>query len=343
MRAVVIHAAKDLRVDVMPEPGPLGERDVRVKIEAGGICGSDLHYYQHGGFGAVRVREPMVLGHEIAGRVLETGKSVTHVRPGDSVAVNPSRPCNACDYCRRGMQAHCLDMRFFGSAMRFPHVQGGFRDMLVCDAVQAVKIPEHVSTIAAAFAEPLAVCLHGVNRAGPLLGKRILVTGCGPIGLLAMLAARHAGAGEIVCTDIAPNALAMAEKLGADAAINTSGADALASFARDKGYFDVMFEASGNQHALVGAFPALRPRAIIVQLGIGDNFAIPISVLVAKEFDLRGTFRFHEEFETAVHAIASGRIDVMPLLSEAMPVERALDAFHLAADKSRAIKVQLRF
>lgn len=343
MRAVVIHAAKDLRVDTLPEPGSLGGNDVRVKIEAGGICGSDLHYYQHGGFGAVRVREPMVLGHEIAGRVMDVGKDVTHVKAGDSIAVNPSRPCNACDYCRRGLQAHCLNMQFFGSAMRFPHVQGGFRDMLICDGAQAVKIPSHVSTTAAAFGEPLAVCLHGVNRAGPLLGKNILITGCGPIGLLAMLAARHAGASQIMCTDIAPNALATAKKLGADETINTSDTDALAHFAKDKGYFDVMFEASGNQHALVGAFPALRPRAIIVQLGIGENFSIPISVIVAKEFDLRGTFRFHEEFQTAVDAIASGRIDVMPLLTEAMPVERAIDAFHLAADKSRAVKVQLRF
>ncbi|MGL5735681.1 MAG: L-idonate 5-dehydrogenase [Beijerinckiaceae bacterium] len=344
MRAVVIHAEKDLRIDTLPDEAAMDADQVRVKIEAGGICGSDLHYYQHGGFGAIRVREPMVLGHEIAGRVLEVGKNVTHVAPGDHVAVNPSRPCNACTFCLRGMQMHCLDMRFYGSAMRFPHVQGGFREMLVCDAPQAVKVPKSVSTAAAAFGEPLAVCLHGVNRAGPLLGKRVLITGCGPIGLLAMLAARHAGAGEIVCTDIAPNALAMAKKMGADDAINTaSGPEALARFTKDKGYFDVMFEASGNQHALVGAFTALKPRAIIVQLGIGENFSIPISVLVAKEFDLRGTFRFQEEFQTAVDAIASGRIDVMPLLTETMPVDKALDAFHLAADKSRAIKVQLSF
>ncbi|MGL4323144.1 MAG: zinc-binding dehydrogenase, partial [Beijerinckiaceae bacterium] len=201
-----------------------------------------------------------------------------------------------------------------------------------------------VSTAAAAFGEPLAVCLHGVNRAGPLVGKRVLVTGCGPIGILAMMAARYAGASEIICTDIVETALASARRLGADDVINTSsGADALARFTNNKGYFDVMFEASGNQHALVGAFAALKPRGIIVQLGIGDQFNIPISVIVAKEFDLRGTFRFHEEFNNAVAAIASGRIDVMPLVTAALPVERALDAFNLAADKSRALKVQLTF
>ncbi|MGL4495313.1 MAG: alcohol dehydrogenase catalytic domain-containing protein, partial [Beijerinckiaceae bacterium] len=106
MRAVVIHAEKDLRIDTLPDEAAMDADQVRVKIEAGGICGSDLHYYQHGGFGAIRVREPMVLGHEIAGRVLEVGKNVTHVAPGDHVAVNPSRPCNACTFCLRGMQMH---------------------------------------------------------------------------------------------------------------------------------------------------------------------------------------------------------------------------------------------
>src|SRR5215210_5334233 len=121
--AVVIHAPRDLRLEETEVPA-LGPRDVRVRIEAGGICGSDLHYYQDGGFGTVRVRQPMALGHEIAGTVEEVADDVTRVRPGTRVAVNPSRPCDACRYCRMGMRNQCLDMRFMGSAMRFPHVQG---------------------------------------------------------------------------------------------------------------------------------------------------------------------------------------------------------------------------
>ncbi|MBN9449962.1 MAG: alcohol dehydrogenase catalytic domain-containing protein, partial [Bosea sp.] len=175
MRAVVIHAEKDLRVEETrtPELGPL---DVRVRIKAGGICGSDLHYYLHGGFGTIRVREPMILGHEIAGIVEAVGAEVSRVAPGDLVAVNPSRSCGRCRYCQAGQQQHCLDMLFYGSAMRFPHVQGGFREELVIEERQAVKLPAHVGAAQAAFAEPLAVCLHAAKRAGPLLGKRVLVT-----------------------------------------------------------------------------------------------------------------------------------------------------------------------
>src|SRR4051812_24370346 len=135
-------------------------------------CGSDLHYFHHGGFGTVRIKEPLIPGHEIAGEVLEAGAAVTRVKPGDRVAVNPSRPCGQCEYCLEGKPRHCLDMRFMGSAMRFPHVQGGFREVLVCSEAQAVPIPGGLSLEHAAFAEPLSVCLHAANQAGQLMGRR---------------------------------------------------------------------------------------------------------------------------------------------------------------------------
>ena len=140
MRAAVLHAVKDLRIEEVPVPA-LGPRDVEVRIEAGGICGSDLHYYYDGGFGTVRLKEPMILGHEIAGTVTRVGADVSSVSADQRVAVNPSRPCGACRFCQEGLQQHCLNMLFYGSAMRFPHVQGGFRDVLVCDAAQAVAVP----------------------------------------------------------------------------------------------------------------------------------------------------------------------------------------------------------
>lgn len=344
MRAVVIHAAKDLRVEErsVPELGPL---DVRVKIEAGGICGSDLHYYQHGGFGTIRVREPMILGHEIAGTVEAVGSEVSRVKPGDRVAVNPSRSCGRCRYCQMGQQQHCTDMLFYGSAMRFPHVQGGFREQLVIEERQAVKLPSHVPAAQAAFAEPLAVCLHAVKRAGPLLGKRVLVTGSGPIGVLTIVAAKAAGASEIVATDVVDGPLPTALKMGATAAINVMAEPERlkTEFGAEKGAFDVMFEASGNQHALTGAFDVVRAGGVIVQIGVGGNFTLPMNVVVAKEFDLRGSFRFHEEFDWAVAMIGSGAVDLSPLLTASIPVDRAVEAFELAGDKSRAMKVQLAF
>jgi L-idonate 5-dehydrogenase len=183
MKAVVIHAARDLRVEERhPETPVRGQ--VEVAIEAGGICGSDLHYFNHGGFGTVRIREPMILGHEIAGTIKAIGAGVSKFAVGDRVAVSPSRPCNACDYCLQGLQNQCLNMRFYGSAMPMPHVQGAFRQRLVAEAWQCHAINDGVSINEAAFAEPFAVTLHAVARAGSLLGKRILVTGCGPIGAL---------------------------------------------------------------------------------------------------------------------------------------------------------------
>jgi L-idonate 5-dehydrogenase len=341
-RAAVIHAPHDLRIEARPVPG-LGAEDVRVRVRAGGICGSDLHYFHDGGFGTVRIREPMVLGHEVAGVVEAVGASVGHVRPGDSVAVNPSLPCLRCRFCLAGMAQHCLDMRFYGSAMRFPHVQGGFRDLLVCHASQAVPAPMPAER--AAFAEPLAVCLHATRQAGRLLGARVLVTGAGPIGALCALAARHAGAREVVVTDLIDAPLAVVRRLGADAALNLRAhPDALAPYAEAKGAFDAVFECSGSAAALAGAIPVARPGAVIVQVGLGGaETPVPLNAVVAKEITLRGSFRFHEEFALAVDVLARGAIDVAPLLTATMPLAEAPAAFALASDRARAMKVQLAF
>ena len=344
MRAVIIHAPKDLRIEAVEAPA-MGPNDVRVRIEAGGICGSDLHYYQHGGFGTVRIKEPMILGHEIAGRIEAVGGAVDRVKTGAKVAVNPSRPCGACAYCQKGQQNHCLDMRFFGSAMRFPHVQGAFRQVMVVDQSQVHQVPDDVPMSAAAFAEPLAVCLHAARRAGPLLGKRVLVTGAGPIGCLAILVARRAGAAEIIVTDLAEAPLQMANRMGADVTINVAGSnDGLDVYKKGKGTFDVLLEASGSERALASALELLKPGGVIVQIGIAPStFNIPINMLVAKELELRGTFRFHEEFQLAVELIGRRRIDVAPLLTATLPFESAREAFELAADRGRAMKVQLTF
>jgi L-idonate 5-dehydrogenase len=343
MRALVIHAPKDLRVETAAVAA-LEPNDVEVRIETGGICGSDLHYYQHGGFGTIRIKEPMILGHEVAGKVMRTGSAVTHIKAGQRVAVSPSRPCGRCRYCQQGVQQHCLDMRFYGSAMRFPHIQGAFREVLVADAGQCHPVAAGLTAAEAAMAEPLAVCLHAGRQAGPLLGKRVLVTGSGPIGILCMLVARRAGAAEIVATDVAPSALAIAGRLAADHTINVATTpDALSPYAANKGSFDVLFEASGNQQALVSAFDVLRPGGIIVQVGLGGTATLPINTIVAKELQLRGTFRFHEEYALAVELMGKGLIDVKPLVTATLPMERAKEAFELAGDRSRSMKVQLTF
>lgn len=342
MKAVVIHQAKDLRIEDC-EPDALGAGQVRVRVASGGVCGSDLHYYNHGGFGTVRLREPMILGHEVAGHVTEYAKDVSGIKIGDLVAVSPSRPCGQCSYCAQGLRNHCEHMRFYGSAMPYPHIQGAFREDLVADASQCV-IANGLTPAEAAMGEPLAVTLHAVRRAGALVGKKVLVTGCGPIGLLAILSARHAGAAQIVATDLSDFTLAMARQIGADVALNT-GADntVLSGYATGKGSFDVLFECTGVAAAVAPAIAAMRPRGVVVQLGLGGDMTLPMMQLTAKELDLRGSFRFHEEFATGIAAMQSGRINVKPLITHEIDLADAETAFRLASDRSRAIKAQIRF
>jgi L-idonate 5-dehydrogenase len=343
MTAVVIHAAHDLRVETHEAPDP-GPGEVRIRIGRGGICGSDLHYYHAGGFGTVRVKHPMVLGHEAAGVVETIGAGVTHVAPGDAVAVNPSLPCGACSQCLVGRPIHCMDMRFLGSAMRMPHVQGAFRSRYTCEAARAVKLPAGLSVERAAFAEPLSVCLHAASQAGALLGARVLVTGSGPIGVLCAAVARLAGAREVVATDLVAEPLAIARAMGADRThALAEEPDALAAYAANKGHFDVVFEASGSGAAMVGALAVLRPGGTLVQVGVGGEAAVPLSALVAREIRLVGTFRFHAEFAHAVEVLASGRLDPMPMLTEVVAATEAVRAFDLASDRRRAMKVQLAF
>ena len=342
MKAIVIHSAKDLRVEERPveQPGP-GE--VSLRLATGGVCGSDLHYYHHGGFGTVKLREPMVLGHEVSAYVDELGEGVTGLTKGQLVAVSPSRPCGTCRYCQEGLQNQCLNMRFYGSAMPFPHIQGAFREQLVASASQCVPA-DGLTPGEAAMAEPLAVTLHATRRAGQVFGKRVLVTGCGPIGVLSILAARRAGAAEIVATDLSDFTLAIAKTAGADRVINTAKeTDGLAAYGADKGYFDILYECSGAAPALASGIGALRPRGIILQLGLGGDMTLPMQAITSKELDLRGSFRFHKEFAIGVELMRKGLIDVKPLITHSVPLAEAETAFKLASDRSSAMKAQIVF
>jgi L-idonate 5-dehydrogenase len=342
MQSIVIHAAKDLRIEDRPEEA-VGPGEVGLRLATGGICGSDLHYFNHGGFGTVRLREPMILGHEVSAYVEEIGEGVTGLSKGQLVAVSPSRPCGNCRYCAEGLPNQCLNMRFYGSAMPFPHIQGAFRQRLVAKASQCA-VADGLSAGEAAMAEPLAVTLHATRRAGDLFGKRVLVTGCGPIGVLSILAARRAGAAEIVATDLSDFTLSIARRAGADRTINSaSEPDALAAYGADKGYFDALYECSGAAVALAGGIGALRPRGIVLQLGLGGDMTVPMQAITSKELDIRGSFRFHSEFPIGVELMRKGLIDVKPLISQTLALAQSVEAFTLASDRSQAMKVQIAF
>lgn len=342
VKALYAHAARDLRLAdcASSQPGP-GE--VTVRVLRGGICGSDLHYYNHGGFGAVRLREPMILGHEVAGEIIALGEGISDLATGDLVAVSPSRPCGTCAECLRGLPNHCSDMRFYGSAMPFPHIQGAFRETITARAENCIPAAG-LTPGEAAMAEPLSVALHAVRRAGEILGRDVLVTGCGPIGVLVIKAARRAGAARIIATDIADTVLDFASAAGADEVLNTAAnPKALEPFQGGKGALDVLFECSGAEVALAGGIAALRPRGRAVQLGLSGDMRIPMMQVTAKEIELIGSFRFHEEFATAVHMMQAGLIDVSSLITHNFPLTAFEAAFATASDRSSAMKVQLEF
>lgn len=342
MRSIVIHKAKDLRIEETDVQAPKAG-EVLVRIATGGICGSDLHYYNHGGFGTIKVKEPMILGHEVSGYIEEVGPEVEDLAVGDLIALSPSRPCNKCKYCLEGNQNHCENMRFYGSAMPFPHIQGAFREMIIADASQCVKA-EGLTSGEAAMAEPLSVCLHATRRAGDMLGKKVLITGSGPIGTLSVLAARAAGAAEIFVTDLEDQALSYASKVGANKTINMlTQASELDVYKEGKGFFDVLFECSGAAPALAAGISVMRPRGIVMQLGLGGDMSIPMQALTAKELDLRGSFRFHEEFAMSVKLMQQGQINVKPLISHTVKLDDAISGFEIAGDRKQAMKAQIEF
>jgi L-idonate 5-dehydrogenase len=342
-RVCRLYGQNDIRIETDDVTSP-GEGDVLVRIGAGGICGSDLHYYQDGGFGPIRVREPIILGHEIAGTIEALGAGVSGLAIGDRVALNPARPCGICKYCLEGMPTHCLTMRFYGSALRFPHEQGAFRDLMITTPAQCFKIEDQVTLAEAACAEPLAVCLHARSRAPSLADRKVLVTGAGPIGALCVAVAAEAGASEIVVTDLQDATLDVARRMGATRTVNVlREAEAMEAYYGDKGHFDVTFECSAAAPAIRTAIAATRPMGTIVQVGVSGDQPVPINMLVGKEISLVGTHRFHEEYGQAVAAINSGAINVKPIITGSYPLEDAVAAFAEAGDRSKAVKVQLQF
>ncbi|MEU0599331.1 L-idonate 5-dehydrogenase [Streptomyces sp. NPDC006393] len=339
MRAVVIHGQGDLRVEDLPEPVP-GPGRALVAVRYGGVCGSDLHYWRHGGVGDFRLKEPMVLGHEVVGTVVSYGPGATGPRPGTAVAVHPATPCGACPECADGRRNICRDTRYLGSAARFPHVQGGFAARVTVPAEQLRPLPAGLAPRRAALAEPLSVALHALRRAGEVTGRHVLVTGAGPIGCLVVAAAKAAGAARVTVTDLLPRALRYASAVGADTVVRADDPD-------DAGWppeVDVAVEASGVAAGLDTCLRLVRRGGVVVQLGMLPPGRSPFAgnLVVSREIELRGAFRFDTEFDDALRLLAvEPAFDA--LLSTVVAVGDAESAFALAADRDRSCKVLLDF
>ena len=333
-----IHAKEDLRIEAAEDP-QIGPGQVLIRLGAGGICGSDLHYYFEGRNGSFVIREPLIPGHEASGVVAKVGPGVTRVKPGDKIAVSPSHACGHCDYCREGREHLCRNMRFLGSASLYPHVQGMFCEYFVMGEQQCYPVAGDISLGELAFAEPLAVALHAVNRGPALVGKSVLITGAGTIGCLTVIAARLAGARQITVSDVIDRPLATATEVGADRTIRADR-DAGALVAPQ---FDVAYEVSGSFAALKACVAAVKRGGTVVQVGTLPHEPLPFVVneIMSKELDLKGAFRWGIEFDWAVDYLSSRRVDVRPLLSGQFPLQDAVKAFELAKDKTRSTKVQV--
>jgi L-idonate 5-dehydrogenase len=340
--ACVVHAAGDLRVDRVPAPAP-ATGQIAVDIAFGGICGSDLHYYHRGAVGDFRLREPLVLGHEVVGHVAGTGPGVTAPAAGTPVAIHPATPCGDCTECRTGHRNVCARSRYLGSAAHTPHVQGGFAGRIVVPLDQVRVLPAGLDLRRAVLAEPLAVALHAVARAGDVRGRRVLVTGAGPIGCLVVAALRAAGAAEVVAVDLVDEALAIARAVGATGSVradNLVAADpaALAAVAG----IDVAVEASGSPAGLRTCLERTRRAGTVVLLGLLPPGESPFlgNIAVTRELTLVGAFRFDTEFDEALRLLAEG-LPVDQILTHTLAVADAQEAFALASDRTRASKVIL--
>ncbi|MEU9230238.1 L-idonate 5-dehydrogenase [Streptomyces massasporeus] len=339
MLGCVIHGQGDLRVAELPVPRP-GPGQALVAVRYGGVCGSDLHYWRHGGVGDFRLREPMVLGHEVVGTVVEYGADASGPAPGSAVAVHPATACEVCPECAAGRRNVCRDTRYLGSAARFPHVQGGFAARVVVPAEQVRALPDGLELRRAALAEPLSVALHALRRAGGVAGRRVLVTGAGPIGCLVVAAAKAAGAAHVTVSDLLPEALAYGRTAGAGTVVRADDPD-------DRGWpdeVDVAIEASGVAAGLDACLRKARRGGVVVQLGMLPAGHSPFAgnLVVSREIELRGAFRFDGEFDEALTLLA-GEAAFDGLISAVVPVGEAESAFALASDRSRSCKVLLDF
>lgn len=324
-RAAVLHAPHDVRIEEREVPRPV-PGEVLVRVGATGICGSDVHYYEHGRIGDFVVQSPMVIGHESAGTVVAVGEGVDPARVDELVALEPGVPCRRCEQCLAGRYNLCPEVVFFAT----PPVDGSIADLVTLDAQFAHPVPEGLGLEQAALAEPVSVGLWAARAAQIGAGDRVLVTGAGPVGLLAAQVARALGAGPVTVTDLDDARLDVAGRLG----LGVERAD-------DAGQaeVDVLLECSGAAAALRGGMPRLARAGRVVLVGMGaDEVSIDVPLVQTRELTLTGTFRYANTYPTALALIASGRVDVEAVISHRFPMEETEAALTLARREPGSLK-----
>jgi L-iditol 2-dehydrogenase len=334
MRAAVLRGPGDVVIEDRPVPRA-GPGEVVVRIRSVGVCGSDTHYYEHGRIGSFVVEEPLVLGHEAAGEVAEVGPGVTRLAVGQRVSVEPGVPDMSCPQCLAGRYNLCPNMRFFAT----PPIDGAFAEYVVVHEAFAHPVPDSIGDDAAALLEPLSVGVWACMKGHVTAGSRVLVTGAGPIGLVAVQTALAFGATEVIVSDVNPARLALAGELGATETVDareTSVADL------DRAP-EVLLECSGHPPAISEAIRALdrAGRAVLVGMG-GDEVPLPLSVVQERELELTGTFRYANTWPTAIALVASGRIDLDRLVTGTYRLDQAEEALTAGRRDQQTVKVVIQ-
>ncbi|MBB6645705.1 NAD(P)-dependent alcohol dehydrogenase [Halobellus ruber] len=333
MRTAVLIEPHQFELQDRPRPSP-GPDEVLVAVGEVGICGSDVHYYEHGRIGDIVVEDPLVLGHESAGTVIDTGENVATLEPGDRVALEPGVPCRRCSHCTGGDYHLCADVRFMATP---PH-DGSFAEYVSWPEDFAYKLPTTVSTTEGALCEPLSVGIHACRRGNVGTGDTVLVTGAGPIGLMILEAARATGATDIILTDVVEEKLAFARERGADLAVNVAEADLEAAVDQytDGVGVDVVVEASGAASSIRSTLDAVKRGGTVVLVGLANEATVPFDVLdiIDNELDVLGSFRYKNTYPAAIDLLADGVVDVEGIVEFESTLADIDDAFQRAMDPS---------
>lgn len=335
MRVLELHAAQELRLSTRPSP-TLDPEQVLIRVAWAGICGSDTSYWRSGKSGSAVQQHPFVLGHELSGTVLAVGESVSSIPTGTAVTVHPASTTGPLPARLAGRTNLHPQLSYLGSAAVSPHRDGAFAEEIAVHQSQVRLIPSGLSKRRAALAEPLSVALHAVSRAGDVTGKNVLVSGCGPVGALTILALRAAGAASITAIDPAQSARERALRIGADHVLDVGQAV-------DE-EFPVAFEASGAAASLTHLIRTVAVGGTIVQVGNLplDPVSVPLGLLVSRELDVRGSFRFSDEMDRALAVLAETPA-ADELITHTFPLDRASDAFGMAVNGEASCKVLLEF
>lgn len=319
--AAVLYGVRDIRLEprAVPTPAP---NEVLVQIRSVGVCGSDVHYFEHGRIGDFVVRAPLVLGHESSGVIVDRGSQARLHEVGTRVALEPGVPCGVCDQCRHGRYNLCPDVRFFAT----PPIDGTFIEYVTIDERFAFGLPDDLSDDAGAMIEPLSVGIWANRKAGTTVGSRVLVTGAGPIGVLAAQVAKAAGAAQVAITDVSRPRLETALAAGVDEAIDATDSNSTAN--RLHG-FDVLIECTGVATVVRQGIEALRPAgtAVLVGMGAGASQELPTATIQARELTVTGTFRYANTYPQAIALAASGKVSPVSVVGARLPLaeaERAL-------------------